>query len=70
MSASNYPPGVTGNEPEINGDAGWEALHENIDKDATREGWTDVDAQVAWWLGVEAFKATKKLGAQFHHDRE
>lgn len=66
--SKNYPPGVTGNEPEIAGDEAWERFHENIDKDATREGMSDADATVAWWLGLAAYKEARKLGVKFSHD--
>lgn len=57
---SNYPPGVTGNEPQINGDARREAVHQQIDDDATREGLSDMDVECAWYLGLGRSGRTSK----------
>jgi len=64
---SNLPPGVSdsdipGNRPE---DMAWERLHECIDDVISREGMSDMDAWVAWKLGVDAWKAAKANGAKF-----
>ena len=65
---NNYPPGVTGNEPQICGDTAWEEFHEGIDKDCTNRGLTDIDAFVVWKLGMSAYYAAKSLDATFPHE--
>lgn len=65
---SNYPPGVTGNEPQINGDEAWEAIHELIDEDAGKDCMTDQDVMLAWKLGLAAWKESKKWGAKYPSD--
>ena len=65
---SNYPPGVTGSEPEIVGNDEWEKLHEGIDKDAADRNLTDVDVFVIWRLGLAAWEAAKKFKATFPHE--
>ena len=54
---SNYPPGVTGNEPQIAGDEAWEDVHEAIDEDAVLEGMSAIDVQVAWSFGLAMWRA-------------
>lgn len=69
MSAFNLPPGVSLNDPHINpDDDGWDHLLEEAGKDCEAEAWTDIDALVAWKLGVAALRAAKKYGAKFPHD--
>lgn len=68
--SSNYPPGVTGTEPQIEGDRAWEAVHEQIDETCRRNGWTDCEAAVAWMLGVKALEAARSLGGKFPSDCE
>lgn len=70
MSGSNYPPGVTGSEPEIQGDGAWEDVHELIDTTCTAKGWTDCDAFLAWSLGVAALEVSRKFGAVFPSDTD
>ena len=65
---SNYPPGVTGSEPEIAGNDTWEKIHEGIDKDASDRGLTDVDVFVIWKLGLAVWEASKEFGAKFNHE--
>jgi len=67
-SLSNYPPGVTGNEPEINGDDGWENVIDTMNELATKHGMTDMDMFVAIKIGVNAWYSAKSLGAKFPHD--
>ncbi len=69
MSASNYPPGVTGNEPEIIGDPAWEAVHETLDNDATFEGMTATDAREAWAMGFAAWKVAREAREAREHLR-
>lgn len=59
---NNYPPGVTGNEPEINGDASWEKVIERIESAATDIGMSNSDVMIAWGLGLAAWGAAKTLG--------
>jgi len=65
---SNYPPGVTGNEPQITGETAWEDLMESIQRDCDKERWTDMDCYVAWQIGRDAMIRAKKLGGKFPHD--
>lgn len=67
-SGSHYPPGVTGNEPEIAGDDSWEKVHEQIDETCRKKGWTDCEMAVAWMLGVQALEAVRSLGGRFPSD--
>ena len=48
----NYPPGVTGNEPEINGDADWDAFWDKVNKDVTELGMTPKDAEDVWNFAI------------------
>lgn len=66
---SSYPPGVSGREPEINGDMAWEYLHEGIDHDATDNAMTDQDVAMAWSMGLAVWLEAKKYGAQWPHER-
>lgn len=68
MSDRNYPPGVTGREPQIAGDTAWEDVHELIDATCKAKGWTDCDAFVAWSLGTAALEAVRKLGGTLPSD--
>lgn len=70
MTTSNLPPGVTesmipGNRPE---DIAWEKLHNDIDKDAEKARMSDVDASVAWQLGLDLWKRLKKMNVRFVHE--
>ena len=55
MNPSNYPPGVTGNEPEIAGDIEWERVHEKIDADATKYAFDPADVLRVWESGLTRF---------------
>ena len=66
--STNYPPGVSGHEPQIVGDEAWESVHEGIDEDAAEHGMTDQDVYVAWSIGVAAWRASRHLGARWPHD--
>ena len=65
---SDYHPGVTGNEPQINGDVAWEAVHDQIDHDATDAGMSDMDVECAWRLGLAAWNEAHKRGARWPHE--
>ena len=52
----------------IENDPEWKDVHDQIDTDSSREGMTDVDAYVAWELGLAAWKAAKHYGARFAHE--
>lgn len=70
--SSNLPPGVSesdipGNRPE---DIAWEHLHEKIDSDSSDHGLTDMDARMAWEMGLYAFVRARRLGATFPYNRD
>jgi hypothetical protein len=46
----------------------WPQVLEQFAKDAQVQGLSDMDALVAWGLGVVAFKKAREMGALFHHD--
>ena len=63
----NYPPGVTGNEPQINGDDSWEDIHNQMEDDASNNDMSDLDVSIAWKLGLSAWKTAVQYGAKFPH---
>lgn len=67
MNPSNYPPGVTGNEPEIAGD-GWDDILNIISEDAETFNLSDIDVVLAWRLGRAALTMARVNGAKFPHD--
>jgi len=46
----------------------WAFVFKNIQREATRNGMTDVDAWVAWAIGLASYKRARGLGCQFPHD--
>lgn len=54
-----YPPGVTGNEPQIDGDRAFEALVDQINRDMTCNGMTPEDARDAWRAGMESWLGSR-----------
>lgn len=68
MNPSNYPPGVTGNEKEINGDAEWETLHDHIDQDCGANGFEALDAEIIWRLGMDMWKSVHARHGKFPHE--
>ena len=52
--SSNYPPGVTGCEPEVGGYDPWEKLHEDLDK--MMDDFTIDEAYTALRIGVDAIR--------------
>lgn len=69
MNLSDLPPGVSPLNPHINpDDSGWDRLYEQVAKDTEKEGMTDMDAFVAWRLGLAAFTQARKLGVKWPHD--
>jgi hypothetical protein len=70
VSASNLPPGVSaadipGNRPE---DEGWEKFHDVVDVAAKKYDLSDVDAFVAWEMGLSAFLIAREMKVKFLHD--
>lgn len=72
-----YPPGVTGNEPQIDGDRAFEALVDQINRDMTCNGMTPEDARDAWRSGMESWLGRRPqsericptCGTRAHADR-
>lgn len=64
-------PKTTGDvAPVVEADAvAWALLHDEIDQDAAQAHMTDIDASMAWKMGLAAWKAAKKNGAAFPHER-
>jgi hypothetical protein len=69
MSASNYPPGVTGNEPEINPVDEFETVWDTIARECVTHGLSDMDADCAWKLGLAAWLEAHKRGAVWPHEQ-
>lgn len=65
---SNFPPGVTGNEAEINGNREWEVVHDKIDEDATIHNLSDMDVECIWAIGLAAWIAAHKRNAKWPHE--
>lgn len=59
---------ITGNWGEDQIDHAWEKFHEQIDDDANTFSLTDMDAFVAWKLGLAALKAVREIKGTFPHD--
>jgi hypothetical protein len=68
MSGNNFPPGVTGREPQINGDQAWEEFHDRLDDDINSEGMSMEDAIIAWKLGMQIWHKIHLLGGKFPHE--
>jgi hypothetical protein len=54
---SNYPPGVTGCEPEINGYDDHCNAFETIDADARKHRMTADDVEQVWRVGLTAYQS-------------
>lgn len=50
--AGNYPPGVTGNEPQICGDEAWERVFDCIQDDANKRSLSATDVLFIWHTGL------------------
>ena len=64
--SDSYPPGITGNEPQIVG--GWDAVLEDIAEEAGVMGYTDMDIWLAWRLGVGSLALARSVGGNFPSD--
>lgn len=67
---TNLPPGVSandipGNTPE---EEAWEKVHFDIDTDCEEQGLDDMDAAVAWRMGLELYLHLRHTGVRFPHD--
>ena len=54
--------------PPIERDYTAEDFHATIDQDASANAMTDCDCIVAWWIGLDAWRRAKQLGAKFSHE--
>jgi hypothetical protein len=49
-------------------DPEWADVHRQIDEDAAKHKLTDMDAVIAWKLGLAAWKTARKYKAKYPHD--
>jgi len=46
----------------------WEAFHDNVFEDCVTHDLSDMDAMMAWKMGLEVYLAGRKWGSMFPHD--
>lgn len=53
---------------EAETDAAWQKVWEDINKDAFRLNFSDIDIMIVWKLGLATWEASKKFNAKFPHE--
>jgi len=56
---NNYPPGVTGNEPQICGDESWDNLYDKVAYDCAEHNLTAEEAEKIWKEGLKEYLLAK-----------